>query len=231
MGAYQAHGSVAHPQGTLLTWAAMSLGGYQVDSRGNRFVNEDHGYSEHALDVLGLEGGTAVAVFDQRIFDQISEFEDFRLCREMGAVKESESIEGLAPVFGLDPAVLAATHEAFQRAARGLAQDSFGRGNLTEPLKPPYYGVRVTGALFHTQGRFEGGRPGPGPAGRTGRRYRIYMRVAARLWGSPAVAFMGICRPMGCWPLWCWGKSPGNPPAGRFWMNNFHSRAGSGGDG
>jgi fumarate reductase flavoprotein subunit len=55
MGAYQAHGSVAHPHGTLLTWVAISLGGYQVNSHGHRFVNEYHGYSEHALDVLAQE--------------------------------------------------------------------------------------------------------------------------------------------------------------------------------
>ena len=30
MGAYQAHGSVAYPHGTLLTWVVISLGGYQV---------------------------------------------------------------------------------------------------------------------------------------------------------------------------------------------------------
>ena len=51
MGAYQSHGSVAHPHGTLLTWAIISLGGYQVNLLGERFVNEFHGYSEHALDV------------------------------------------------------------------------------------------------------------------------------------------------------------------------------------
>jgi fumarate reductase flavoprotein subunit len=27
-----------------------------------------------------------------------------------------------------------------------------GRQNFQGPLRPPYYGVRVTGALFHTQG-------------------------------------------------------------------------------
>jgi fumarate reductase flavoprotein subunit len=30
--------------------------------------------------------------------------------------------------------------------------DTFGRRFGETPLAPPYYGVRVTGALFHTQG-------------------------------------------------------------------------------
>ncbi len=152
MGAYQAHGSVAHPQGTLLSWAAISLGGYQVNRDGKRFVNESHGYSEHALDVLAQEGQTAVEIFDQEIYNEIHEFEDFKQCLQMGAVKRFETIEALALGFGLDPAGLARTHALLQRSARGEAEDPLGRTGLTRPLKSPYYGVRVTGAIFHTQG-------------------------------------------------------------------------------
>jgi fumarate reductase flavoprotein subunit len=152
MGAYQAHGSVAHPQGTLLTWAAISLGGFQVDGHGRRFVDENHGYSEHALDVLALEGKTAVEIFDQRIHDEIKDYEDFRQCLDMGAVRSFDAMEDLAADFGLDPFNVTATFNAFQKAASGQTPDPLGRTDLTRPLNPPYYGVRVTGALFHTQG-------------------------------------------------------------------------------
>ncbi len=152
MGAYQAHGSVAHPQGTLLTWAAISLGGYQMNLSGRRFVNEDHGYSEHALDVLAQEGQVAVEVFDQGIFDQIIDFEDFKQCLGMGAVKRFESIEALAEGFGLDKETARRTHQAFQAAAGQEAADPLGRRGVQRPLRPPLYGVQVTGALFHTQG-------------------------------------------------------------------------------
>ncbi len=152
MGAYQAHGSVAHPHGTLLTWAVISLGGYQVNREGRRFVNEDHGYSEHALDVLAQPGGVAVEIFDQRICDAIREYEDFRMCMEMGAVKQGDSIEDIAALFGVDPGALRAAHEDFQGAAREGAADSMGRTDVKHPLSPPFYAVQVTGALFHTQG-------------------------------------------------------------------------------
>lgn len=152
MGAYQAHGSVAHPHGTLLSWAVISLGGYQVNSGGRRFVNENHGYSEHALDVLAQQNGTAVEIFDQRIFNELQGFEDFRKCRDMGAVKKFDSIEELAASFRIDPTTLVAEHEQFQKAASGATEDRLGRKGLNQPLTPPYYGVRVTGALFHTQG-------------------------------------------------------------------------------
>jgi fumarate reductase flavoprotein subunit len=152
MGAYQAHGSVAHPHGTLVTWAAISLGGFQVNLDGRRFVNEYQGYSEHALDVLRQEGGVAVEIFDQRIFEAIKDYEDFKQCVAMGAVRRFDSLAALAAGFGLPPAALAATCADFQRAARGEAADALGRRDFGAPLTPPFYGVKVTGALFHTQG-------------------------------------------------------------------------------
>ncbi|MFP3929304.1 MAG: FAD-binding protein, partial [Desulfobacteraceae bacterium] len=148
----QANGSVAHPHGTLLTWAVISLGGYQVNRQGRRFVNEDHGYSEHALDVLAQPGGVAVEIFDQRIYDKIREYEDFQRCLEMGAVKTGKSIEAIASLFGMDPEVLKAAHLDFQGAACEGAADSMGRTDVKQPLSPPFYAVQVTGALFHTQG-------------------------------------------------------------------------------
>uniref|UniRef100_A0A7C4AQZ5 FAD-dependent oxidoreductase n=1 Tax=Desulfomonile tiedjei TaxID=2358 RepID=A0A7C4AQZ5_9BACT len=152
MDAYQAHGSVAYPEGTLLTWASISLGGYQINLHGLRFVNESHGYSEHALHVLAQPKGIAFAVFDQRIFDEIRDFEDFQQCLAMSAVKKFDSIEDAADKFGINRENFLATHEAFQKAAAGELPDPLGRPSTGTPLKPPFYVVRVTGALFHTQG-------------------------------------------------------------------------------
>ena len=152
MGAYQAHGSVAHPHGTLLTWVAISLGAYQVNSRGHRFVNEYHGYSEHALDVLAQDGGVAFEIFDHRIYQAILDYEDIQQCIRMGAIKKFETIKAMAQAFNIPETTLTETHESFQRAARGESADPFGRTEFGEPLEPPFYGVKVTGALFHTQG-------------------------------------------------------------------------------
>ena len=152
MGAYQAHGSVAHPHGTLLTWAVISLGGYQVNLKGRRFVNEYHGYSEHALDVLAQEGGVAFEIFDDRIYQAIVHYEDFQQCLEMGAIRKFETIEALAQAFDLPADELIQTHATFQMAAEGKTDDPFGRTEFGPPLTPPFYGVSVTGALFHTQG-------------------------------------------------------------------------------
>ena len=53
---YQGHGSVAHPHGILISWAAMSEGGFQVNAQGLRFSDESRGYSEQARDVLAQPG-------------------------------------------------------------------------------------------------------------------------------------------------------------------------------
>ena len=152
MGAYQAHGSVAHPHGTLLTFVTVSMGGYHVNLDGKRFVNEYHGYSEHALDVLAQREGVAVAVFDDRIYRTIEGYEDFQQCLRMGAIRKFDSLRDLADSFRLPVEETSATHEAFLKAARGEAEDPLGRKEFGKPLEAPLYGAKVTGALFHTQG-------------------------------------------------------------------------------
>jgi len=152
MGAYQAHGSVAYPHGTLLTWAVISLGGYQVNLQGKRFVDEYHGYSEHALDVLAQEDGVAIEVFDDRIYQAVHTYEDFQQCIRMGAIRKFDTIEELADSFRLPSKEMISTHAAFQKATSGQIADPLGRTQFEGLLKPPFYGVKVTGALFHTQG-------------------------------------------------------------------------------
>ena len=152
MGAYQAHGSVAHPHGTLLTYVTVSMGGYHVNLEGKRFVNEYHGYSEHALDVLAQREGVAISVFDEKIHRTILGYEDFQQCIRAGAVKKFDRIRELAVSFRLPSNEMEKTHEDFLRAARGEAKDELGRMEFGTPLEAPLYGVKVTGALFHTQG-------------------------------------------------------------------------------
>jgi fumarate reductase flavoprotein subunit len=152
MGAYQAHGSVAYPHATLLTWVVIVNGGFQVNKQAKRFSNEYTGYSEHAIEVLQQEDKIAFEIFDERVYQSVLMFEDFNQCIEMGAVKKGATIEEIADLFQLPPEELRKTLESYNRAAEGRAPDSTGRQNFQGPLNPPYYGVRVTGALFHTQG-------------------------------------------------------------------------------
>jgi fumarate reductase flavoprotein subunit len=148
LGAYQGHGNVAHPHGILITWAVITQGGVQVNRDGERFWNESQGYSEAARAVLAQPGAQAFAIFDDRIAAIARQFEDFKRAEAAGAIHRHDTVEGLAQALGLPADRLAATIAAIPHDC----PDSFGRSFPPTPLAPPYCGVRVTGALFHTQG-------------------------------------------------------------------------------
>lgn len=148
LGAYQGHGNVAHPHGILITWAVITAGGVQVNRDGLRFWDESQGYSEAARAVLAQPGGEAWAVFDTRIAGIARQFEDFRQAEAQGAIKTAQSPGALASSLGLPPEALNATLSDLPYGQT----DGFGRHWSCPPLQPPYCGVRVTGALFHTQG-------------------------------------------------------------------------------
>ncbi len=153
MSAYQGHGSVAHPHGALITWALMMEGGIQVNRDGRRFSDETHGYSEQAVAVLAQPGGVAFDLYDARLHALGLGFEDYREAEKAGAVRRFDSLDALAAALDLPAAALTETVAHAARCARGEASDPFGRDFAGKPpLAAPYYAVRVTGALFHTQG-------------------------------------------------------------------------------
>jgi fumarate reductase flavoprotein subunit len=131
LGGYQGHGSWVTPQGALMTWAVMMEGGVQLNARGERFHDETQGYSEAAVDVLAQPDGVAWNVFGEKQLALAREFPDFREAEAAGALRTASSREDLAAIIGCDTQALA------PEIAR------FG---------PPFHAVRVTGALFHTQG-------------------------------------------------------------------------------
>lgn len=155
-GAYQGHGNVAHPHGILITWAVIGEGGFQVDRTGRRFWNESQGYSEAARAVLARPGGEAFSIFDERIAGIASQFADFRDAQAQGAIREAATSEELADIIGVEREALVDCFAEIAQAREAGGRDAFGRDFAqTPPLMPPYRAVRVTGALFHTQGGLE----------------------------------------------------------------------------
>jgi len=153
LGAYQGHGSVCVPHNLPLTWAATSLGGFQVNCAGRRFANEMLGYSEHAREVLRQPGGFAWMIFDARCEVPALGFEDYRQIHALGGIRQADSVETLAHITGLPLATLQDTLNHVRACARGARADPLGR-DFTQhpPLVPPYCVAKVCGALFHTQG-------------------------------------------------------------------------------
>ena len=154
MGAYQGHGSVAIPHGALITWAIMMEGGIQLNSTGRRFSNEQEGYSEQSIKVLQQPGGIAWNIYDERLHQLGLEFEDYRGALENGAIKHFASVDELARSIGASSEITTSSLEDIKAFEIGKKHCPFGRKfQKTEAIEgPPYYGVKVTGALFHTQG-------------------------------------------------------------------------------
>jgi fumarate reductase flavoprotein subunit len=137
MGAYQGHGAWAVPHGKLLTWALMTEGGIQVNALGRRFANEKQGYSEASRSVLAQPGRYAWSIYDERLHRLGLTFPDYVELNAAGAVRRAASVEELIRNISVPADEMKKTLRENPR------------------LAPPYYAVKVTGALFHTQGGLE----------------------------------------------------------------------------
>ncbi|MEO8281046.1 MAG: FAD-binding protein, partial [Ideonella sp.] len=150
LGGYQGHGSWVVPQGALMTWAVMMEGGVQINRRGQRFHDETQGYSEAAVQVLAQPEGVAWNVFDEPLLALAREFPDFREAEAAGALRRADDVETLAKLIGCDVEALQQTLREIMPGPAAVP-DRFGR-SFRRALVPPYFAVKVSGALFHTQG-------------------------------------------------------------------------------
>jgi fumarate reductase flavoprotein subunit len=153
LGSYQGHAGLAKGHGVPILWPVIVEGGIQVNAQGRRFADESRGYSEQAVDVLRQPGHVAWTVYDERLHRLMQEFDDYRDAMAAGALRRADSLAELCTATGLPEAALTETLDHVAACVRGEAQDGFGRdfrGRLE--LTAPWYAVKVTAALFHTQG-------------------------------------------------------------------------------
>lgn len=156
MGAYQGHGSWATPHGQLVTWALMIEGGVQVNAQGRRFWNEHEGYSEASQHVIAQPGRFAWNVYDQRLHNLGLTFPDYAELVKTDAIREAYSSAALAAQLQMPVSGFCETIAEVEAMQLGQRKDPYGRDFRARPmLQAPYYAVKVTGALFHTQGGLE----------------------------------------------------------------------------
>jgi fumarate reductase flavoprotein subunit len=153
LGAYQGHGSLATPYNILITWAVIMQGGIQVNIEGRRFCDESQGYSEQAAEVLRQPDRVAWSVFDARMALVARQFEDFRNAERSRAVVTRDSVQALADAMHVPAEAFAAEWNEIEALKKETAKDRYGRQFTPEQrFVPPFHAVKVTGALFHTQG-------------------------------------------------------------------------------
>ena len=155
MSAYQGHAGLAYGHGIPILWPLIMEGGFQVNANGQRFSDETKGYSEQAVKVLEQSHAVAWSIYDETRHQLMLKFDDYQDAMRAGAVKSADSIDALANIFGLPADALLETLKLATDCTTG-AEDKFGRDfSGKKPLTPPFYGAKVTGALFHTQGGLE----------------------------------------------------------------------------
>ena len=153
MGSYQGHGAVATPHNTHIGWPSITEGGIMVNANGKRFSHENRGYSEQALEVIRQPGKVAWTIFNETAHRVAMQFHHQRESVEGGAIRVANTFDQLAEITALPRDALAATLAEVNDVLAGRATDPFGRDfGDKAPLEPPYHAVKVTGALFHTQG-------------------------------------------------------------------------------
>jgi len=152
IGAYQGYAAVCDTHGSLLSWTTIEKGGIIVNGAGRRFGDESAGYSGYTPDVMAQKG-PCFAIFDQQIFEVAAFEEEFVELAHYGGIKKADTPAALAKIHDLDPSAVAATVEAYNKAARGDAPDAFGRRDFAlAPLAGALSICRVVPGLFHTQG-------------------------------------------------------------------------------
>jgi fumarate reductase flavoprotein subunit len=153
MTGYQGHGGLAAGYNVPILWPVIVEGAFQVNRAGERFSNEALGYSEQAAKVNAQPGHVAWTIFDERLHRLMLEFADYRDALGAGAITSAESWTELGMRTGLPATALQQTAADVAAALASGQPDVFGRTFLDRPpLTPPLRAVKVTGALFHTQG-------------------------------------------------------------------------------
>jgi len=147
MGAYQGHAFYGVGYGSTDQGIANN-GGIMVNQNGVRFTNEYGGYSELTPHVLHQPGHYCYLVFDGAIAAKSAKFQKFV---DAGIVFTGNTPEELAAQINVDPAKMAQTIAEYQASIiRG--EDEFNRTKLPEAFEAPYYAIKITGDLRHTQG-------------------------------------------------------------------------------
>lgn len=151
--AYQGHGGLAAGRGVPILWPMIMEGAFQVNKNGQRFSDESKGYSEQAVEVVSQPDKIAWNIFDQRLHNLMMEFEDYHNAIEANAIVNADTIKELSMLTNIDESSLRKIIKEVEEMVEGKRGDDFGRDFTGKPkLSAPYYAVKVTGALFHTQG-------------------------------------------------------------------------------
>ena len=148
MGAYQGYAfhTVDDDQSGEQTLA--NNGAIFVNAEGMRFANEFGGYSELTPNILTQTNGWVWEIFTDAQKETSGMWDSYEA---NGIVHTAETVEDLAAELDLPADALAATIDEY-KAGIEAGMDSFNRSHLPADFEGPYYAIKITGEIRHTQG-------------------------------------------------------------------------------
>jgi len=157
MGSYQGYAMLTDPQGISVPPCVLLEGGMIVNAHGDRFTDETLDIAGMVLPLCRQPASLGWVLFDAEIERRCAHIPEIRALIDLNAAKPADGIEELAARTGTDAARLGAALGDAHRATRADRADQQGRiwGSDAAPPTPPYRALRVTGALYHTQGGLE----------------------------------------------------------------------------
>lgn len=156
MTAFQGYGALAHPQELLFNYNYVIDGGILVNRNGERFSDEMADVSGQGVKVMQQPDHVAFMIYDETLHERYTHLHETKQALEVGAVKSGATLADLCTALNLPSDVVEKTLSDLSAVKAGQQEDAWGRDFTdTHDLTPPYYGIRVTGAMYHTQGGLE----------------------------------------------------------------------------
>lgn len=123
--------------------ATEDISGIVVNINGERFANETASPKTLASEILKQPEATGYIIYDSRVLAT----PDGKKTFEIGKGVQADSIEGLAALINMDPAVLKKTVEDYNNGI-----DPFGRTVLGKIIEGPYVAVKTLPSNHYTMG-------------------------------------------------------------------------------
>lgn len=130
---------------------------YQINTSGKRFMAEDGRRDEMTASLLAQEGAMSYVITDTNRESEGTEVnlwgDNIEKLVADGIIFRADTIEDLAKQIGVDPAVLAKTHEDFNKYVEQGIDAEFGRKLFGDKIdKAPFYASPRKPTVHHTMG-------------------------------------------------------------------------------
>ena len=153
MGSYQGYAMLTDPQGISVPPPVLIEGGVIVNKLGERFTDESADIAGMVHPLARQPDGLGWVIYDTGIEERCAAIPELAQLMALNAPKVADDLDALAVLTGTESSQLHEAIEGAQRAAQAGARDHFGRSwSSDRPPSEPYRALKVTGALYHTQG-------------------------------------------------------------------------------